>query len=211
MAFVFTVDLLNEQARHVVSWSGGAYSSAVARKVNGLAAMHRSSREPQLVPDQVRHSSCRAVMLYWIMRRPDRFPNLGKAYKIEFTQFQGTAPMVQAMVAGALDCTTHGPLSLANGALQGNLQAYIVAQHVGERPDSFSVYWAVKEDSTITPVADVKGKSVGTNVFGSGILGPMFLLLKKMASTRRTTSSWSRPAFRAPRMPSAQVVSTSAC
>ena len=41
---------------------------------------------------------------YWIMRRPDQFPNLGKTYKIEFTQFQGTAPMVQAMVAGALDC-----------------------------------------------------------------------------------------------------------
>jgi len=50
---------------------------------------------------------------------------------------------------------------------------------MSERPDSFSVYWAVKEDSPIKTVADVKGKSVGTNVFGSGILGPMFLLLKK--------------------------------
>ena len=116
---------------------------------------------------------------YWIMRRPDQFPNLGKTYKIEFTQFQGTAPMVQAMVAGALDCSTQAPLSLANGALQGNLQAYIIAQHVGERPGSFSVYWAVKDDSPIKSVADMKGKSVGTNVFGSGILGPMFLLLKK--------------------------------
>ena len=116
---------------------------------------------------------------YWIMRRPEQFPNLGKTYKIEFTQFQGTAPMVQAMVAGALDCSTQAPLSLANGALQANLQAYIISQHVGERPGSFSVYWAVKEDSDIKTVADMKGRSVGTNVFGSGILGPMFLLLKK--------------------------------
>jgi ABC-type nitrate/sulfonate/bicarbonate transport system substrate-binding protein len=116
---------------------------------------------------------------YWMMRRPDQFASLGHAYKIEWTQFQGTAPMVQAMVAGALDCSTQAPLSLANGALQGNLQAYIVAQHVGERAGSFSVYWAVKEDSPIKTVADMKGKSVGTNVFGSGILGPMFLLLKK--------------------------------
>src|SRR5262245_38462792 len=116
---------------------------------------------------------------YWIMRRPEQFPNLGKAYKIEFTQFQGTAPMVQAMVAGALDCSTQAPLSLANGALQANLQAYIVAQHVGERPGSFSVYWAVKDDAPIKSIADMKGKSVGTNVFGSGILGPMFLLLKR--------------------------------
>ncbi len=37
-------------------------------------------------------------------------------------------------------------LSLANGAIQGGLQAYIIAQHVGERPGSFSVYWAVKDD-----------------------------------------------------------------
>ena len=116
---------------------------------------------------------------YWIMRRPEQFPNLGKTYRIEFTQFQGTAPMVQAMVAGALDCSTQAPLSLANGALQGNLQAYIISQHVGERPGSFSVYWAVKDDSDIKTIADMKGRSVGTNVFGSGILGPMFLLLKK--------------------------------
>jgi ABC-type nitrate/sulfonate/bicarbonate transport system substrate-binding protein len=116
---------------------------------------------------------------YWLMRRAEQFTTLGKAYRIEFVQFQGTAPMVQAMVAGSLDCSTQAPLSLANGALQGGLQAYIIAQHVGERPGSFSVYWAVKNDSPIKTIADMKGKSVGTNVFGSGILGPMFLLLKK--------------------------------
>jgi ABC-type nitrate/sulfonate/bicarbonate transport system substrate-binding protein len=116
---------------------------------------------------------------YWMMRRPEQFAQLGKTYKIEWTQFQGTAPMVQAMVAGALDCSTQAPLSLANGVLQGDLQAYIVAQHVGERPGSFSVYWAVKDESPIKTVADMQGKSVGTNVFGSGILGPMFLLLRK--------------------------------
>src|SRR5262249_49406927 len=27
---------------------------------------------------------------YWMMRRPDKFPNLGKGYKIEWSQFQGT-------------------------------------------------------------------------------------------------------------------------
>jgi ABC-type nitrate/sulfonate/bicarbonate transport system substrate-binding protein len=116
---------------------------------------------------------------YWMMRRPEQFPDLGKAYKIEWTQFQGTAPMVQAMVAGALDCSTQGVLSLAQGAAQADLQAYIVAQHVGERPGSFSVYWAVKEDSPIKTIADVKGHSVGINVFGSGIYGPMALLLKR--------------------------------
>jgi hypothetical protein len=41
---------------------------------------------------------------------------------------------------------------------------------VGERPGSFSVYWAVKEDSDIKTIADMKDRSVGTNVFGSGNL-----------------------------------------
>src|ERR1700716_658257 len=116
---------------------------------------------------------------YWMMRRPQEFPDIGKTYKIEWTQFQGTAPMVQAMVAGALDCSTQGVLSLAQGVAQADLQAYIVAQHVGEHPDSFSVYWAVKEDSPIRSIADVKGRSFGINVFGSGIYGPMALLLKR--------------------------------
>jgi hypothetical protein len=70
---------------------------------------------------------------YWMMRRPAEFPDLGKSYNIEWTQFQGTAPMTQALAAGALDCATQAPLSLANGVVGGNLKAYIVAQHVFEK------------------------------------------------------------------------------
>lgn len=116
---------------------------------------------------------------YWLMRRPQEFPNLGKTYKIEFIQFQGTAPMVQAMAAGALDCSTQAPLSLAQGAVESDLNAYIVAQHAGEKPGSFSVYWAVKAESPIKTVADMKGKTVGINVYGSGVYYPMALLLRK--------------------------------
>ena len=37
----------------------------------------------------------------------------------------------------------------------------MIAQHVGEKPGSFSVYWAVKDDRPIKTVADLKGKTVG--------------------------------------------------
>ena len=116
---------------------------------------------------------------YWMMRRPAEFPDIGKAYKIEWVQFQGTAPMTQALAAGALDCATQGVLSLAQGAASGNLKAYIVAQHVYEKPGGFSVYWAVKDDSPIKTIADLKGKTMAINVLGSGIYGPMALLLKQ--------------------------------
>jgi ABC-type nitrate/sulfonate/bicarbonate transport system substrate-binding protein len=116
---------------------------------------------------------------YWMMRRPTEFPNLGKTYNIEWTQFQGTSPMTQALAAGALDCATQGVLSLANGVVGGNLKAYIVAQHVFEKPGGFSVYWAVMEDSPIKKISDLKGKNVGISVIGGGTYGPFAMLLKK--------------------------------
>src|SRR3984885_12005486 len=91
---------------------------------------------------------------YWMMKRPAEFPDIGKTYNIEWVQFQGTAPMTQALAAGALDCATQSPLALAQGAVNGNLKAYIVAQHVFEKPGGFSVYWAVKDDSPIKTIAD---------------------------------------------------------
>src|SRR5437016_14218748 len=109
---------------------------------------------------------------YWMMRRPAEFPDLGKAYNIEWTQFQGTAPMTQALAAGALDCATQAPLSLSNGVVGGNLKAYIVAQHVFEKPGGFSDYWAVKEDSSSKTIADLKGHTAGLRVNGGGTHGP---------------------------------------
>ncbi|NWG24310.1 MAG: ABC transporter substrate-binding protein [Pseudorhodoplanes sp.] len=116
---------------------------------------------------------------YWMMRRPQEFPDLGKKYKIEWSQFQGTSPMAQALAAGALDCATQGVLPIGQGMVNNSYQVYVVAQHVGERPGSFSVYWAVKDDSPIKTVADLKGKTVGISVIGGGTQGPFDLMLKK--------------------------------
>lgn len=115
---------------------------------------------------------------YWMMQRPDKFDTLGRDYTVEWVQFQGTAPMVQAMIAGALDCSTQGALSLANGHLQGGLESYVVASHLGSAPGSFSPYWAVLADSGIKTGADLKGKTVGINVLGSGIYAQLFVYLK---------------------------------
>src|SRR5436190_22357254 len=76
--------------------------------------------------------------------------------------------MTQALAAGALDCATQAPLSLANGVVGGNLKAYIVAQHVFEKPGGFSVYWAVMDDSPIKTIAEIKGKTGGSAVIGGG-------------------------------------------
>jgi ABC-type nitrate/sulfonate/bicarbonate transport system substrate-binding protein len=116
---------------------------------------------------------------YWMMKRPDKFPNLGKAYNIAWSQFNGTSPMTAAMQAGALDCATQGVLPIAQSMAAGSLDMYVIAQHVGERPGSFSVYWAVKDDSPIKTVADLKGKTVGISVIGGGTHGPFNLMLRR--------------------------------
>ena len=116
---------------------------------------------------------------YWMQRRPEKFPNLGKTYKIEWSQFQGTTPMAQALIAGALDCATQGVLPIAQTMDKGTLATYVIAQHVGEKPGSFSVYWAVKDDSPIKTVADLKGKTVGISIIGGGTHGPFALMLKR--------------------------------
>lgn len=116
---------------------------------------------------------------YWMMRRPEKFPNLGKTYKVEWSQFQGTSPMTQALIAGALDCATQGVLPIAQSMDKGTLANYVVAQHVGEKPGSFSVYWAVKDDSPIKKVEDLKGKTIGISIIGGGTQGPFNLMLKR--------------------------------
>ena len=116
---------------------------------------------------------------YWMMRRPEKFPNLGKGYKIEWSQFQGTSPMAQALIAGALDCATQGVLPIAQGMTSNTLSTYVVAQHVGENKDSFHLYWAVKDDCPIKKVEDLKGKTVGISIIGGGTHGPFALMLKK--------------------------------
>jgi len=70
-------------------------------------------------------------------------------------------------------------LSLANGVVGGNLKAYIVAQHVFEKPGGFSVYWAVMDDSPIKKISDLKDKTVGISVLGGGTYGPFAMLLQK--------------------------------
>jgi ABC-type nitrate/sulfonate/bicarbonate transport system substrate-binding protein len=116
---------------------------------------------------------------YWMMRRPEKFPNLGKGYKIEWSQFQGTSPMTQALIAGALDCATQGVLPIAQSMDKDTLATYVIAQHVGENKDSFHLYWAVKDDSPIKTVEDLKGKTVGISIIGGGTQGPFNLELRK--------------------------------
>src|SRR5271170_225663 len=114
-----------------------------------------------------------------IMKRPELFPNYGKKYKIEWFQFQGTPPMSQALLAQAVECATQAPISFGKAVGEGALQGYILGSLAQEKKGYFAVLWAVKDESPIKTIGDLKGKTVATTVFGGGIHALMMVLLER--------------------------------
>jgi sulfonate transport system substrate-binding protein len=116
---------------------------------------------------------------YMMMGKPSLFPALGTVYRPQWAQFKGSTPIAQGMLAGAVDCGVLGPAAFGAGVVEGNLQAYIVAQHGSLWPGYFAPYLAVREDSGIRSIADLKGKVVGVNAYGSGIHTSFVIWLRR--------------------------------
>ena len=114
---------------------------------------------------------------------------------------------VAGAIAGALDCATQGVLPIAQGAAAARCGLHR-RRACRREAGQLSLYWAVKEDCPIKTVADLKGKTVGISIIGGGTQGPFNLILKKGASIRRRTSSWSKSASRSPKVRSAAARST---
>jgi len=102
---------------------------------------------------------------YVMMHHPQVAPNLGKAYKIEWQEFSGTALGVQGLAAGTLDCATVGGLSVANGLDKG-ADIVILGEFLEERSTNISTPWMVRKDSGIDSLDDLAGKTVATAAVG---------------------------------------------
>ncbi len=98
---------------------------------------------------------------------PEYFPAIGRDYQISWMQLQGTATVSQALIAGTADCGVNAPLTLAQAIAGAGLKPILIGAIIGESPKSFTSYWAVKEDSPIRTVKDLKGKTVAVNTIGS--------------------------------------------
>lgn len=114
-----------------------------------------------------------------IVKKPELFKNVNHTYKVEWSVFQGTPPISQALVANAIDCGTQAPISMARAVADGGYKGYILGALVDEQPGYFSVLWAVRSDSGIKTAADLKGKTVASTAFGGGIYYHMRLWLKQ--------------------------------
>lgn len=114
-----------------------------------------------------------------IVKKPELFKNVNHTYKVQWSVYQGTPVISQALVANAIDCGTQAPISMARAIADGGYKGYILGALVDEQPGYFSVFWGVRSDSGIKTAADLKGKTVASTVFGGGIYYHMRLWLKQ--------------------------------
>ncbi|MGE0799454.1 MAG: ABC transporter substrate-binding protein [Lautropia sp.] len=98
---------------------------------------------------------------------PQAFPAIGRDYRIEWLQLQGTATVSQALVVGTADCGISAPLTLAQAIVGAGMQPVLIGAINGESPESFTSYWVVRADSPVTSPAGLKNRTVAVNTIGS--------------------------------------------
>lgn len=106
---------------------------------------------------------------YVMMKRPEILKNYGKAYTLEWFQFAGTAPQATALAAGGLDAATLASLSLAESIDKVGLDVKVTGGIIMEVSPNFTSTWLVLDNSGINSVKDLKGKTLGVNVYGASL------------------------------------------
>ncbi|MBI3091987.1 MAG: ABC transporter substrate-binding protein [Candidatus Tectomicrobia bacterium] len=109
------------------------------------------------------------VMTPVVMELKQQLTHYGKSYVTEVSYFRGSSPQIQALAAKQLDLGYLAFGSFPSAILNAKLDLEIVADFIQEGPEGhFSAVRAVRADSGITKVEDLRGKRIGIIAFGTG-------------------------------------------
>jgi sulfonate transport system substrate-binding protein len=105
----------------------------------------------------------------------------GKSYTMEAIHFQGTPPMITALATGDLEIGLLGFSSLPLGVENANMtDLRIIADEIRDGvPGYYSNEFMVRSDGPVKTAADLKGKVLATNAYGSAVDIAMRALLKR--------------------------------
>jgi sulfonate transport system substrate-binding protein len=105
-----------------------------------------------------------------LFAKPQLATHLGKSYTVEPTRFAGTSPMITALATGDLDIGELAFASLGFAIQNARLSDLrIIADEIQDGvEDHMSLPFVVLKDGPIRTIEDLKGKTVATNVIGSG-------------------------------------------
>lgn len=113
-------------------------------------------------------------------KHPELFPNFGKTYVEESIHFQGTTPQITALAANDLQVAAFGPEALALAVNNAHLDVRMIADVFQDGvPGYASITYAVRKDSPIHKIADLRGKVIATNAIGSFGDSAMRIMLRK--------------------------------
>jgi sulfonate transport system substrate-binding protein len=105
----------------------------------------------------------------------------GKSYLLEPVYFSGSPLEITAMANGELELGTLGYSTFSIAVLNAGLKNLkIVADEIADGVgDYFSLTYAVRKDSPIKKVEDLRNKVVATNAIGAGAYIPLEVMLRK--------------------------------
>jgi sulfonate transport system substrate-binding protein len=103
-----------------------------------------------------------------IFKMADQLKYFGKDYTIDFIRFKGSSLVLQALAADQVDVGVLAFSTFATGILNAHLPIVGIADVAQDGP-SFSTVYAVKADSPIKTVKDLKGATIGVNAFGGAV------------------------------------------
>jgi ABC-type nitrate/sulfonate/bicarbonate transport system substrate-binding protein len=105
----------------------------------------------------------------------------GQSYVLEPIYFSGSPLEITAMANGELELGTLGYSTFSIAVLNAGLKDLkIVADEIADGVgDYFSLTYAVRKDSPIQKVEDLKNKVVATNAIGAGAYIPLEVMLRK--------------------------------
>lgn len=119
-------------------------------------------------------------LLSMFAEKTDILKHYGISYTVELLHFRGTSPMITAFAAKQLDLGNLAFSSFAVAVLNAGLDLKILAEDLKSGvPGHFADKWAALETSGITSVAELRGKTIGINAFGTAVDLALRVMMKK--------------------------------
>jgi ABC-type nitrate/sulfonate/bicarbonate transport system substrate-binding protein len=116
-----------------------------------------------------------------LMQKKDLMKHHGKSYTLEITRFRGTPELITALATGELEIANMGYTTLPLAVINANMNDLrIISDELQDGvPGHYSNEFMVRKDGPIHSWADLKGKVIASNAFGSGTDVPLRVALAK--------------------------------
>jgi len=103
-----------------------------------------------------------------LYQKKELFKHAGKSYTPSFIKTRGSSLVLTAMAAGEINLGVLSTVAFASGLQNAKLPLVAIADLVQDGP-WFTARFAVKADSPIKSVKDLKGKTLSINAFGGAV------------------------------------------